>query len=157
MRPLDPTFNDAVIDIAKRLFPSGFDVSRRAPGTYEELKILLDAGQRLVVYDGGSEHTIYGDPATNYAFRAWHDWTHWAGRHDLTFEGEMAVCASQQQHLLILYGPTVQTRRWCDLVHAEIVGQATYHRYHKRFPDNQGAFVEAFLANPDEALSWSLW
>jgi hypothetical protein len=157
MTPLDPSFNDAVVEIANRLFPSGFDVSPQAPATYEELKALLDAGGRLVVYAGGSEHTIYGDPGINYAFRAWHDWTHWTGRHDLTFEGEVAACASQQRHLLLLYGDTVQTRRWCEIIRAEIIGQGTYYRYHKRFPDDQCGFVQAFLEDPDRALLWPLW
>jgi hypothetical protein len=41
-----------------------------APDTYEKLKAHLDAGERLVVYSGGSQHTIYADPAVNHAFRA---------------------------------------------------------------------------------------
>jgi hypothetical protein len=73
MEPLDPNLNAAIIAIVKRLFPHGCDVSDKAPDTYEKLKAHLDARKRLVVYGGGSEHTIYGDPAINYAFRAWHD------------------------------------------------------------------------------------
>jgi hypothetical protein len=157
MIPLDPCFNEAVVAIANRLFPAGFDVSHEAPATYEELKALLDARQRLVVYAGGSDHTIYGDPAINYAFRAWHDWTHWTGEHDLTLEGEIAVCQHQQRHLLALYGDTAQSRRWREIVHAEIIGQGTYYRYHKRFPDDQRGFVEGFLKDPERALVWPLW
>jgi hypothetical protein len=157
MKALDASLNAAIIEIAARLLPSGFDVSPTAPATYAELKAHLDAGKRLVVYAGGSDRTIYGDPSINYAFRAWHDWTHWTGQHDLTFEGEVAVCTRQQQDLLTWYRDTRQTRRWCDLVRAEIIGQGTYFRYHKRFPDDQHGFVEAFLADPDEALRWPLW
>src|SRR5215831_8328009 len=131
MEPLDPSFNVTIEHIAHRLFPAGFDVSEQAPHTFDELKTLLDAGKRLIVYSGGSSSTIYAEPRVNYAFRAWHDWSHWTGSHDLSFDGEVGVCRRQQAHLLELYGDTEQTRRWCQLVHAEIIGQATYHLYHK--------------------------
>ena len=99
MEPLDPNLNAAILAIAKRLFPDGFDVSDDAPDTYEKLKAHLDAGNRMLVYGGGSQHTIYADPAVNHAFRAWHDWTHWTGQHDLTFKGEIAVCTDQRRFL----------------------------------------------------------
>jgi hypothetical protein len=44
LKPLDPNLNAAIIAIAKRLFPSGFDVSDDAPDTYEKLKAHLDVG-----------------------------------------------------------------------------------------------------------------
>jgi hypothetical protein len=157
MYPVDTAFNVAVLHITSRLFPTGFDVSEHAPATFAELKALLDAKQRLVVYSGGSSNTIYADPEVNYAFRAWHDWSHWTGNHDLTFRGEVAVCATQRRHLIELYGDTPQTRRWSELIRAEIIGQGTYYLYHKRFPEDQRSFVEAFLTGPDEALSWNLW
>src|ERR1700740_2191463 len=98
MEPLDPAFNAAVVRIASRFFPTGFDVSEHGPHTFEDLKRLLNAGDRLVVYSGGSSSTIYADPNVNYAFRAWHDWSHWSGNHGLSFQGEIAVCERQQAH-----------------------------------------------------------
>jgi len=82
------------------------------PETYEELIALLDAGGRMLVYSGASERTIYGDPEVNYAFRAWHDWCHWRGRYDFSYEGERAACAMQGDHLIARYGDSSQTRRW---------------------------------------------
>ncbi|MBZ0227979.1 MAG: hypothetical protein K8F58_05935 [Bauldia sp.] len=79
IRPLDPALNAAILHIATRLFPCGFDIADNAPGTYRQLKAHLDAGQRMVVYAGGCDHTIYADREINYAFRAWHDWCHYAG------------------------------------------------------------------------------
>jgi hypothetical protein len=157
MEPLDPNLNAAVIAIAKQLFPAGFEVSEDAPDTYEKLKAHLHAGKRLVVYGGGSEHTIYGDPAVNYAFRAWHDWTHWTGQHDLTFQGEKAACAAQHRFLIELFGNAAQIDRWAKLISAEIVGQATYFQWHKRFPVDQRGFVEAYLKDPHLALTYSLF
>lgn len=157
LEPLDPNLNTAIISIAKRLFPSGFDVSDDAPDTYEKLTAHLDARKRLVVYGGGSQHTIYGDPAVNHAFRAWHDWTHWTGQHDLTFPGELAVCADQRQQLIELFGDTPQIDRWAEIINAEIIGQATFFEYHKRFPVDQRGFVEAYLKDPHLALTYSLF
>jgi hypothetical protein len=157
MDPLDPELNTAIVTIASRLFPAGFDVSEDAPDTYEKLKAHLDAGKRLVVFSGGSQHTIYADPTVNHAFRAWHDWTHWTGQHDLTFQGEQAVCADQRRHLIKLFGNTPQIERWAAIINAEIIGQATYFEYHKRFPVDQRGFAEAYLKDPHLALVYSLF
>src|SRR5208282_1357378 len=100
----DIHFNAAVLTMCSRLLPGGYDVSLAAPETYEELIAHLDAGGRMVVYSGGSERTIYGDPEVNFAFRAWHDWCHWRGRHDFSQEGERVACAMQSEHLVTLYG-----------------------------------------------------
>jgi hypothetical protein len=157
MDPLDANLNAAIIAIAKRLFPFGFDVPDDAPDTYEKLKAHLDARKRLVVYGGGSQHTIYSDPAVNHAFRVWHDWTHWRGRDDLTFPGEQAVCAAQRKHLIELFGDNSQTRYWSEIINAEIIGQAAFFEYHKRFPVDQRGFVEAYLKDPHLALAYSLF
>jgi hypothetical protein len=157
MEPLDPELNTAIVTIASRLFPDGFDVSNDAPDTYEKLKSHLDAGKRLVVFAGGSQHTIYADPAVNHAFRAWHDWTHWTGQHELTFQGELAVCDAQRKHLIELLSDTPQTRYWSEIINAEIIGQATFFEYHKRFPDDQRGFVEAYLKDPHLAPTYSLF
>ncbi len=61
----DIHFNAAVLTICSRVLPGGYDVSDAAPETYEELIAHLDAGGRMVVYSGGSERTIYGDPEGN--------------------------------------------------------------------------------------------
>ena len=155
MEPLDRGFNAAILSIAAELFPDGFDVSPDAPGTYKALKGHLDAGKRLVVYDGGSEGTIYVDPAVNHAFRAWHDYSHWKGEHDFSLEGECAVFEMQRRHLLYLYGDSAQTRRW--ILRAEVIGQRLFYERYKRFVDDQRGFIEAYLKDPEATLLWSLW
>jgi hypothetical protein len=111
----------------------------------------------MLVYGGGSQHTIYADPSVNYAFRAWHDWTHWTGRHDLTFKGEIAVCTDQRRFLMEMFGSTAAIEGWSAIINAEIIGQATYFQFHKRFPVDQRGFVEAYLQNPHLALTYSLF
>ena len=88
---LDHRLNVAVLVITRRLLPGGFEISENAPETYYELVRHFESGQRYVVYSGGSEHTIFGDPEVNYHFRAWHDWCHWQGKHDFSFQGEYAT------------------------------------------------------------------
>jgi len=141
----DIHFNAAVLTMCSRLLPGGYDVSLAAPETYEELIAHLDAGGRMVVYSGGSERTIYGDPEVNFAFRAWHDWCHWRGRHDFSHEGERAACAMQSEHLVTLYGESPQTLRWRYILQAEIIGQREYYDRHGEFPEDQRAFVAAYL------------
>ena len=143
---LDIQFNAAVLSVAHRLFPCGFLVADEAPQTFEDLVARLDAGQPMLIWSGGSAKTIYGDPEVNYAFRAWHDWCHWRGRHDFSYEGEYAACQMQAGHLVTIYGDCTRTRWWQRILHAEIIGQREYCDVHGHFPDDQRAFVEAYLA-----------
>ena len=144
---LDIQLNAAVLAVAHRLFPCGFLVAEIAPQSYEELVARLDAGLPMLVYSGGSERTIYGCPEVNYSFRAWHDWCHWRGRHNFSFEGETAVCCMQGAHLVALYGECPRTRWWKRILHAEVIGQREYFNRHGVFPDDQRAFVESYLAH----------
>ena len=145
MLPLDTGLNVAIMHIATKLFPTGFDVSLDAPATFDELKTHLDAGKRMVVFSGGSGTTIYGDPEVNWCFRAWHDWCHWRGNHLLSLVGEQATCTMQAQHLLTLYGNGLSVRRWIRIIHAEIIGQADFYRDHGHFPVDQYEFVARYL------------
>jgi hypothetical protein len=144
--PLDIHLNVAVLQVASRLFPCGFNVSDDAPQTFESLKQLLDTTGRMTVYAGGSERTIYRDREVNYAFRAWHDWCHWRGGHDFTCAGERAVYEMQCAQLVLLYGDCESTRRWRHILYAEIIGQQAYFDRHGIFPVDQRAFVESFLS-----------
>ncbi len=155
--PLDAGLNQAILTIATRLLPDGFDVADDAPATFEELKAHLDAGRRLVVYAGGSEKTIYVDPAVNHAFRAWHDLTHYRDRQDFSVAGETAVCEAQCHQLVAAFGDVVETKRWCAILTAEVIGQRLFYQRHKRFVVDQRGFVEAYLRDPEIALLWSLW
>jgi len=148
---LDIQFNAAVLTICNRVLPAGYDVAAIAPETYEELIAHLDAGRRMLVYSGGAERTIYGDPEVNYAFRAWHDWCHWRGRHDFSLSGERATCVMQSTHLVALYGESPQTAWWRRILHAEVIGQREYFDRHGVFPDDQRVFVESYLRTEAQA------
>lgn len=140
------------MSIAGRIFPHGFDVAPDAPDTYKKLRAHLDAEKRMVVYNGGSEGTIYGDDEVNYCFRAWHDVCHYYGEHDFSPEGEAGVLKMQCFQLRQLYGDTEETRRWVSILNAEVVGQREYYQRYKRYITDQRGFVLAYLDNPESAL-----
>ena len=152
MKPLDRGLNTAILHITSRLFPSGFDVSNDAPNTYEELRAVPGSGRRMVVYSGGSDATIYGDAEVNYAFRAWHDWGHIRHSLHFTLRDEAAVYEVQRRQLVELYGDSSQTRDWCAILRAEVVGQAEYFILYERFPDDQRAFIKKYLEDKRIAL-----
>jgi len=53
--PFDRSLDVAILHIASCLLPNGFDVSDKAPHTYEKLKAHLCAGKRMIVWSGNSE------------------------------------------------------------------------------------------------------
>jgi len=129
-KPLDRGLNAAVLHIASRLFPTGYDVRADmpeiGPGDLPKLRqTIADNGGRMVVWSGGSAHTIFGDEEVNWAFRAWHDWAHLKGNHDFTLEGERGALEMQQLQLVELYG-TEKAFPWLRLLEAEVVGQAEH-------------------------------
>ena len=150
LTPFNTKLNAAILHIASRVYPLGFDVQgvdtdAVAPSTYEELRAHLNSGKRMVVASEGSEATIYGDPEVNYAFRAWHDWTHWRGEHDFSLTGESSTMSNQLCLLIDLYGWSTETRKWARLLYADIVGQKNYFDLHGVFPADQRQFVTDFL------------
>ena len=151
------TFGEAIVNLVDCLMPQGFDVSDDAPQTYAQLKALLDTGKRLIVWSGGCEQIIYTHPNINVAFRAWHDHCHWMGGYDFSLEGEIAACDLQCRQLLEHHGDNPVTQSWCALIRDEVIGQGLYYQRHKRFPEDQRAFVAEYLIDPEAALLWPLW
>lgn len=138
--------NVAVLTIAKRLMPCGFDVGPDAPDTLEGIKANYALTGRIKVWDGASEQTIYGDREVNYAFRAWHDWCHLRGNHEFDDEGELAVAVMQCSHVQEVYGLGPTASAICRVIMAEVVGLARYRRDHGEFPVDQRTFVLGHLS-----------
>lgn len=151
-RPLSVRLNVAVLHIASRLFPTGFDVGENAPDTLEALRSYVRSTGRMLVWSGASESTIFGDREVNYAFRAWHDHAHLCGNHPFTPAGEAAVCEEQISDL-VASCRCRETEQMARLVFAEVVGQVAYQSVHNgAFPRNQRAFVQAYLGAPYDAI-----
>lgn len=116
-----------------------------APASFGELCAQMSTVGAIVPWSGASDATIYSAPEINHAFRAWHDWHHWAGGLDFSPEAEARVCQRQIAEMLDLHGLNAVTERWVRILDAEINGQVAYFARWGRFPDNQRAFVEQYL------------
>ena len=99
-----------------------------------------------VVYSGGSEQTIYGDPEVNFAFRAWHDWCHWRGATTSRLRASAQRARCRATTLSRCYGESRQHA----MVAAHSAGRD--HRAagvsstrHGVFPEDQRAFAEDYL------------
>lgn len=146
VQPLNREFNIAVHHIANRLNPRGWIVSEGGLASLAALTAHMTRWGILLIDSDHSDHTIFADPETNYAFRAWHDWHHWKLQAPFDMAGEIAVANSQAGDLIALYG-AARSRPWRDLLRAEVVGQAEYEARHGVFPTDQIGFVQCYLLN----------
>jgi hypothetical protein len=146
--PLDRGFNVAVLQIAARLFPTGFDAAPDAPEDFDSLREHVARTGRMCVSDGASDATIFADAEVNLAFRAWHDHCHLRIGADFSPEGEAAACAEQARDLRTLYPGHADLPRWLAILHAEVVGQGEHLARHGAFPVDQAAFVRSYLTQP---------
>lgn len=150
--PLSVPFNVAVLHIASRVLPCGFDVSADAPQTFESLIAHYEKTGRVLVWNGASDRTIFADSEINFAFRAWHDSKHILGRHLFTREGEIAAMEMQKADIRALFdGQPADS--FCDLVESEIIGQLEYSESRGGFPIDQAAFARAYLVNKESAVA----
>lgn len=142
-KPLCRAFNVAVMTMAQRLFPMGFDVSADAPATLEALTAHYEKTGRFLISNLYSAKTIYACPETNHHFRAWHDWTHWHLQAPFEDSGERHVCEHQKRQLRERFSPGAQTDRFCRLIHFEIIEQLEYKNTFGQFPNDQMALAIA--------------
>lgn len=134
MRSIDPAFNACILALAP------VHTARSvAPSTFLDLVRCRD----LIVWDGASDHSIYGDPRVNHAFRAWHDTCHLLGGHDFTLRGEHDAAELQIRQMLGLYPRA--PKLWLGIIRAEVTGQAEFFARTGAFPVNQAAFVADYL------------
>lgn len=153
---MDREVNAGVVAIARRLLPCGFDLAADAPDSLEKLNAHVARTGRIQVWNGASDQTIFGDAEINYAFRAWHDWSHWRGQHAFTPRGEAAVARMQVTHIRALYGRGRVARKLARMVRAEVIGQIRHHLRHGAFPEDQASFAATYLLAPAAAL-WRVW
>lgn len=133
---LDAGLNAAILQMAP-----AFSVSDYAPQTMYELAQC----ERLIIWAGGSDQTIYSDPAVNWAFRAWHDSVHLMHLDHFTFDlaGETHAC--EMQILQLRQRWPSMPERWARIIRAEIIGQAQYLAATGDFPVDQYAFIKGAL------------
>ena len=120
-----------------RTYSKPYYVSDTAPDTYQALRANTDT---LTVWSGASDNTIFIDPSLNHLFRAWHDSLHIQHNLDFTIQGELLTATIQIEQASRLVGD-----RFATLIEAETRQQTLYYAEHGVFPEDQGAFTEAFL------------
>jgi hypothetical protein len=101
--PLSIPFNIAVLHIAAKVLPCGFDVSPIAPRTFDSLVAHYDKTGRVLVWNGASDKTIFADAEVTFAFRAWRDSKFITARLPFTAEGEKAALELQKMDIRALY------------------------------------------------------
>ncbi len=147
--PLDRALNVAVLHMASKVCPTGYDVGASAPDNLASLVDSIERNHRIMVNDENNDRTIFACPEVNAAFRAWHDWTHYQLRAPFTLDGELTVAHRQCEDLALIYGHSAQCRKWQTYVMAEVYGQALAYAKTGRFPVDQVAFDLAYLATGD--------
>ena len=146
-QPMNRAFNIAVLHIAAKVLPCGFDVSADAPQDYDSLVAHYRATGRVLVWGGASERTIFADAHVNHAFRAWHDARHLSGGHDFSRNGEFYTMVDMMADVSAIYdGQAAATFR--AIIRAEIIGQWEYKDRHGGFPLDQISFVRDYITNP---------
>jgi hypothetical protein len=124
--------NDAIKAEAKRMNLPTFTVSDVAPQSFEDLMQHYKATGSLVIWSGGSDATIYKDPAVNYLFRAMHDYTHILINADFTMKGETRTAYKQMSQV---------GTELAKIIQIEIIGQAEYYMKTGSFLDDQVQFT----------------
>ncbi len=152
----DLAFNAAVMTLANKVCPTGYDISEKAPASLDDLNFAIATTRRITVDSRNSDNTIFGCPEHNWAFRAWHDWTHWITQAPFDLDGELAVAHRQCQDLALVFGHGPQTERWQRYIMAEVYGQACYLNRYGEYPTDQVAFDLAYLGETDsETPDWA--
>jgi monomeric isocitrate dehydrogenase len=141
-KPLSKEFNEAVVRMANKFLPDGFEVSDNAPSTYNALVRHLNEGNKMVVYGSDANNSIYADSYVNHCFRAWHDWCHWQGKHDFSLAGEIATYELMCEQIIDEYGRNKRTFQWCKIMEIEVVEQRLFYERYGQFVLDQSAFFD---------------
>ena len=113
-----------------------FRATANAPSTYKAVKAMFDSGitpnNPVLVYNGGSEDTIYSSPDLNFAFRAWHDRVHWENGLNFSVTDEIIVGMEQARK--------IDNNMGICIMFADTAGQRVYYHKYGEFVSNQREF-----------------
>jgi hypothetical protein len=141
MPVLDATFNLIVAAFAS----AHFLFSANQFADFQAMREDFKSRGILTVNVNHSDGTIFGTPATNWQFRAWHDAAHIATNSDFSQAGERAAAAYQIAQVLHVYGFNPATARWAAMIDCEVNAQADYFYSTGEFVKDQFAFTVAAL------------
>lgn len=117
--------------------------------TLENITKYYNDTHRLMIWQGASDNTIFGDPKVNLLFRAWHDYEHIVNQFPFTTEGESMTAFKQIAQLPQEWG--FEQR----LILTEVIGQVLYNHYHNgAFPVDQRRFAVGYMQNGDITVKY---
>lgn len=105
----------------------------------DELEAFYKTHGVLYINNQFCDNTIFGDPATNIMFRAWHDLIHIELGEGFDYMQEARVAFKQIAEL---------PEDWREeklLILSEIIGQAAHHEKYDKFVDDQRMFTVNLL------------
>ena len=117
-------------------------------GTFELHKKIYRETNKIHIWNGASDNSIFGTAETNLKFRAWHDFIHLNYNLGYSITEESIVCDIQKDMLPL---------DWYfekSLIDCEIRGQAHYFYKNNRFVTNQRMFTISWLENSINALNY---
>lgn len=118
--------NDSLkLVITKQNIPR-YEVKDAAPSTLIEVIRAFKETNKLIIWSGGSENTIYQDRTVNWMFRAWHDHCHIILNQDFTLDGETNTG---------LYQMSKVGDKLARIIEIEVIDQVKYNL------NNNGLFV----------------
>jgi hypothetical protein len=143
--PLCHGFNAAMLELAHRDLPTGYDVLVNAPATLPDLaRHYAETGRLAVEYTGSGGCTM-GIPEQHYAFRAWHDRAHVAVCGDFTVVSERELARQHQARIFDAFGWNAATLWFASLVEIEIVAQNIIAEATGEYPVDPRAFAIDWL------------
>lgn len=126
-----------------------YKLSDEAPESFKDLCKLNP--HNLVIADYGSEKTIYRDKASNYDFRAVHDFCHLATNGNFSESGEKTAIKRQYSALCLFMSgldlDIVTKLKFCKLFLIDTALQVRYYYETKKFVDDQKAFALHHMNN----------
>jgi len=128
-----------------------FKVSLSAPEKYKEMKDFYKDNGYYLIFEGGSDSTIFSSPYINHLFRACHDKAHYDNNLSFSFKDEKRVAQIQAKGLFKLAREKGFSKKLSynifKIIIVEVTGQIEYYQRYNNFVKNQKAFSERLLIN----------
>lgn len=131
-----------------------FDYTTSDYTDFDAMRLDYQQRGRIKVNVNNSDRTMFGSPAPNWYFRAWHDMCHLLADAPFTPAGEYKAEELMIAQLDALPDLTAEEKELFSLfIHCEVSGQVDYYQRHNAFPENQLAFTLAYLQANNGSIS----
>jgi hypothetical protein len=114
-----------------------FISNRTQKQAFDAMVYDINYRNKLYVWTGASECTVFGEPVINWKFRAIHDSIHIKNNLDFSAQSELIVNYLQQQ--IFCFDGLPEFER--QILNIETAGQVLYYCKNESFPENQRKFA----------------